>query len=144
MAKGWAELLKEVRRLRAREELDLEAVWDAFEELASGSQHTSTLRIALRLGETLSASQRYLLALIVMRLLAPVEWPEEWASVRPRLVTGIAHLLREIDPRTEDSFSALLELQADAAVQAVGHVMLQIAHDLLSKPCRRSDLRQAA
>jgi hypothetical protein len=140
VATGWAELLKGVRQERDRGELDHEEVWEAFEELAPSSRHISTLDMALRLGRKLPPSQRYLLVVILMRLLAPVEWPLEWEAARPRLVTALDHLLRETNPDSSDSFPALLDLQGDGEMQAVGYAALISARDLLRGPCRRADL----
>jgi len=141
---GWAEFLKRIRRLVAEGRQDPVATWKKFEELARSSPQAQTLEIIISIGRRLPEHQRYRLAVAVTRILAPIEWPAAWDIARPELVEALDVLVEETNPEVEGSFFALLATSSDADTHSAANVILYTARNLLSKPCRRDELRTVA
>lgn len=98
----------------------------------------------VHIGRILPDRERYRLAVATTRLLAPIEWPQEWSEVRPALVAALGTLVEETDPHAGASFFALHDRKGDAELQRVGHLVLVGARDLLLRPCRRDELPTVA
>jgi hypothetical protein len=144
VATGWAELLKWIRRRVAADERDLEATWTRFQKLAVRSERAEILKTIVRVGRVLPDQERYRLAVATTRLLAPIEWPSEWREAWPSLVAAVDTLVEETCPDAKASFFALHDLDTDAELQRVGHVVLIDARNLLRQPCRRDELPTVA
>lgn len=145
VATGWAELRSWIRRRVAEDDRDREATWARFQKLVAGSERADILKHIVRVGGILPDQERYRLAVATTRLLAPIEWPNEWRAARPALVVALATLVDETDPHADASFFALHEMKGDAELQKVGHLVLVGARDLLLLgPCRRDELPTVA
>jgi hypothetical protein len=144
VATGWAELLTWIRRRVAEGNHDPEATWTRFEKRAARSERTDILKYIVRVGQILPDKERSRLAVVTTRLLAPIEWPNEWSEVRLPLVAALDTLVEETDPQADTSFFALHDLEGDAELQKVGHLVLVGSRDLLLRPCRRDELTTVA
>lgn len=144
VATGWAEFRSWIRRRVADGNRDPEATWTRFQKLAASSELAEILKHLLRVGRILPDTERYRLAVATTRLLAPIEWPKEWAAARPALVAALETLVDETCPSDHVSFFALHDLGADAEIERVGHLVLIAARDLLRRPCRRDELPTVA
>lgn len=140
MATGWAEFWSWIRRRVVAENRDPEATWTRFQKLAAGSERADILKNVVHVGRILSDRERYRLAVVTTRLLAPIEWPKEWSEVRPALVAALDTLVDETCPDEKASFFALHDLGTEVDIQRLGHVVLLNARDLLRRPCRRDEL----
>ena len=144
MARGWAEFLKRLRRLAAEGRQEPDAAWTRFEDLASRSERANILKTIVRLGKVLPEGERYRLAAAVTRILAPIEWPPEWAAKRLDFVAALDTLVEETNPEEDSSFFALCSAGRNEELQRVTHLVLFAARDLLRRPCRRDELRTVA
>ena len=140
---GWNEFLGRLGRLANRGQRNYEAGWATFEKLVQSSPRQETLAIFLRLGRELPERERYRLAVGVTRLLAPIEWPQEWEAVRPTLADAISRLASEMDPDEENSFFAQIATRKGAEPRRMAYLAMASAEDLLRKP-RRDQLRTIA
>lgn len=143
VATGWAEFLAQLRRLASKGQRNHAAGWATFEKLAKNSPRHKTLEIFLRLGHKLPERERYRLAVGVTRLLAPVEWPQEWEAVRPALVDAISRLAAEMDPDAEGSFFAQIATRTGAEARRMAYVAMVSVEELLRTP-RRDQLETIA
>lgn len=143
VATGWAEFLKRLRRLASAGERDHAAGWTMFKRLARASPQQGTLDILVHVGQDLPERERYRLAVGVTRLLAPIEWPEEWEGVRPGLADALLRLSMQMDPDAEDSFFARIATKTGAEARRMAQLAMVSAEDLLRKP-RRDQLRTVA
>ena len=122
----------------------MEATWTRFQKLTAGSERADILKNVVHVGRILPDRERYRLAVVTTRLLAPIEWPKEWSEVRPALVAALDTLVKETDPYADSSFFSLHDMKGDAELQQVGHLVLVGARDLLLRPCRRDELPTVA
>ena len=118
----------------------MNATWTRFQKLAAGSEREDVLKHVVRVGRILPDHERYVLAVATTRLLAPIEWPNEWSEARPALVAALDTLVDATCPSELESFFALHDLGIDAELERLGHFVLIDARDLLRRPCRRDDL----
>ncbi len=144
VATGWAEFWSWIRRRAVADNRDLEATWTRFQKLAAGSERADTMKNIVHVGRILPDRERYRLAVATTRMLAPIEWPQEWSEARPALVAALDTLVGETDPHAYESFFALHDMKGDAELQKVGHLVLVGARDLLLRPCRRDELPTVA
>lgn len=143
MTTGWAEFLGRLRRLASKGQRNHAVGWATFEKLAQGSPQQKTLAIVVRLGHELPERERYRLAVAVTRLLAPIEWPEEWEAVRPSLADAISRLASEMNPDEENTLFAKIATRKGAESRRMAYLAMASAEDLLRKP-RRDQLRTIA
>jgi len=144
VATGWAELQGWIGRRIAQDNRDLEATWTWFQKLVASSERAVLLKHIVRVGLILPDQERYQLAVVTTRQLAPIEWPIEWSEARPALVAALDTLVDETCPDEKVSFFALHDLGVDAELERVGHLVLINARDILRRPCRRDDLPSLA
>ncbi len=140
VATGWAELQGWIGRRIAEDNRDLDATWTQFQNLAAGSERAYILKHIVRVGRILPDQERYQLAVVTTRLLAPIEWPSEWSEARPSLIAALDTLVDETCPDEKTSFFALHDLGTEVDHQRLGHLVLLNALDLLRRPCRRDEL----
>jgi hypothetical protein len=144
VAIGWAELLQEVQERRPVTNPALEAVWKDFRKLVASSPRKEMVGFLERLAKLMPLDARFSLALLLSRVLAPIEWPVTWEPLRAPLVQALTALIKESNPAKPETFAGLLGLRQDAELQAVAFVTLQNARNLLRDDCNRSALPSVA
>lgn len=152
MAKDWIEFSREVLELHARTKTKDDAfdeqIWTLFREVARISPYLSEqsgrpISFFLNDFERAPAIWKFALALLLGLMLTNLDWPFTPESVRPRLISGIDHVLHASDPNTKNAFPVLLGVHEDDLF-SMGRSVLKSARDLLSTPCRWDQIHSVA
>lgn len=151
MAKDWIEFWGEVQELDARTKTKDnsfgEQIWSLFREVARLSPYLSeqpeSTSFFLDRFEKAPAIWKFVFALSMTNALANLDWPFTPESIRPRLISGIDHVLHASDPNTKNAFPVLLGVHEDDLF-SMGRSVLKSARDLLSTPCRWDQIHSVA
>ncbi|TKD01696.1 hypothetical protein [Polyangium fumosum] len=149
MAASWAELVK---RLQERQEsgkaLTAAVLWREFKRQAAQSNRQDVRHLA-EIGKGMTPEDRGRFAVAVMPLLVTLDWPLAWEAARPGLIVALEAILEETDSEHPNRFahaylSAVPSPEHEAKLFDTAWISLDVALDMLRRPCPASELRNVA